>query len=109
MSNAGKKRRRANLLHKLYKNADGMCFYCKKHIPFGLATRDHKTPTARGGGNELENLVLACKSCNVLKSFFTAEEFFFALEYFEGIKELCDRLHTDALDKLRTSDPSTIP
>ena len=54
------------------------CHYC--HLPLvddtprnqqiwrslghGIATVDHKTPSAKGGGDCLSNMVLACRRCN---------------------------------------------
>lgn len=40
-----------------------------------LPTADHLVPTSRGGGHGVENLVLACGSCNSSKGAKTAEEF----------------------------------
>lgn len=36
---------------------------------------DHKVPVARGGNNDIENMVLSCRSCNRRKGKKTAEEF----------------------------------
>ena len=36
---------------------------------------DHKIPVARGGNNDIENMVLSCRSCNRRKGKKTAEEF----------------------------------
>lgn len=44
----------------------GRCVYCFK--PLSEPTIDHITPITRGGGNESENLVPACRSCNASKS-----------------------------------------
>lgn len=46
----------------------GKCFYCKSadaDTPTEMElTIDHIEPVAIGGGNELTNLVVACKPCN---------------------------------------------
>lgn len=46
------------------------CFYCgddASHV-------DHQTPKARGGTDEIHNLVPACARCNVAKGMMTVEE-----------------------------------
>jgi 5-methylcytosine-specific restriction endonuclease McrA len=43
-------------------NPDGMTF-------------DHRTPVCRGGMTTIDNLVLACRECNLTKGDMTAEEF----------------------------------
>lgn len=40
------------------------CFWCNMPLGRPTATIDHYVPLSRGGGNRLENLVLACKECN---------------------------------------------
>lgn len=40
------------------------CFYCNGRDKLGL---DHVVPLARGGPNELTNLVCCCLSCNISK------------------------------------------
>lgn len=45
----------------------GDCFYCKKPIAAEALTIDHAEPIARGGGEELQNLLIACRPCNSLK------------------------------------------
>lgn len=37
------------------------CAYCRKKKPL---TRHHVTPLSRGGGNDIFNIVPACRSCN---------------------------------------------
>jgi len=60
-----------------------VCHYC--HAPVSrdpndgerLAHRDHKVPKSQGGGNGLDNLVLACAECNMRKGArYTYEEFY---------------------------------
>jgi 5-methylcytosine-specific restriction endonuclease McrA len=54
----------------LLRHRDGnVCMYCGR--PFGpelLPTIDHVKPRALGGGDQLENLVLACRNCNGKKA-----------------------------------------
>lgn len=53
------------------KRANGRCEYChapEKLFNFNLDV-DHFLPIAAGGSDDLENLVLACRSCNSYKAF----------------------------------------
>jgi len=50
----------------------GRCFYCTQVLPLGP---DHKVPLSRGGSNDIDNIVPACKSCNSRKRDKTLEEF----------------------------------
>ncbi|AFZ67070.1 restriction endonuclease [Deinococcus peraridilitoris DSM 19664] len=56
----------------------GFCYYCQRPFDFaGLSrpTVDHRTPKARGGTDDLDNIVLACLNCNQRKGPKTADEF----------------------------------
>lgn len=66
-------------LDVLMKKFNGTCHYChckvisiphrsRKPMPDNQATTDHLVPRALGGGDELENLRLACFKCNNGKS-----------------------------------------
>jgi hypothetical protein len=50
--------------------ANHRCEYCRapENISNFLFEIDHIAPSSGGGGNELENLALACRSCNAYKS-----------------------------------------
>lgn len=37
----------------------------KRRLPDDLATVDHITPQSRGGSDELDNLTLSCRACNM--------------------------------------------
>ena len=52
------------------------CVWCGKHLTHRSpdATVDHVRCRSRGGGNGLENLVLACAPCNNLRSDVEVEE-----------------------------------
>lgn len=49
--------------------ADGRCEYCRMHQELqGAAFHvEHTEPTARGGADDLDNLALACPTCNLKK------------------------------------------
>lgn len=51
------------------------CSYCGRELHNRLATRDHKTPLARGGSDTIDNIAPACRRCNSAKGVLTAEEF----------------------------------
>jgi 5-methylcytosine-specific restriction endonuclease McrA len=60
----------------LLKKFEFKCFYCATILTKQTRTLDHKLPLSRGGTNEIENLVPACRRCNHRKGKKTAEEFF---------------------------------
>jgi 5-methylcytosine-specific restriction endonuclease McrA len=57
---------------ELIRAFNGVCGYCGKRE---LLTADHRTPLARGGGNDIANIIPACGSCNSRKGTKTEEEF----------------------------------
>jgi hypothetical protein len=54
------------LRQRVRRRADGLCEYC--HSPEKISTTrftiDHRLPRSLGGGDEFENLALACSRCN---------------------------------------------
>jgi len=44
----------------------GYCLTRQEYVPWPLEI-EHIIPVAKGGGNEIENLWLACRSCNSFK------------------------------------------
>jgi len=53
----------------------GKCHYCGAQCAFSELTLDHIVPVADGGSNSLDNLVLACRPCNVRKGKKSKDEF----------------------------------
>ena len=53
------------------------CYYCGSELPppGRKAQVDHRQPARRGGGDEEENLVPACGSCNAAKGAMSEREF----------------------------------
>lgn len=58
----------------IYKRDKGLCFWCGKKVILKhssrklMATKDHLMPQSKGGGHDIDNLVLSCGPCNSLKS-----------------------------------------
>lgn len=51
------------------------CAYCDGPLTPTTCTRDHAIPLSRGGSNDIENIVPACRRCNFSKRSRTPEEF----------------------------------
>lgn len=47
---------------------DFTCMYCGRRPPEIVLEVDHIFPKSKGGGNEKENLTVACRDCNQGKS-----------------------------------------
>jgi 5-methylcytosine-specific restriction endonuclease McrA len=63
------------LIREMY---DGRCYYCGKGGK--KLHREHRVPLARGGGNDISNIVPSCEPCNRRKGILTDDEFFKLLE-----------------------------
>ncbi len=63
---------RRKTLHKMQR---GLCAYCHKVVKLEDATVDHRTPTSRGGTDDMSNLCMSCASCNESKGRRTSTEF----------------------------------
>jgi len=60
-------------INEIFERDGNICCYCKDTKgPFHI---DHMIPLSRGGLNALDNLTVACKTCNLRKHTLTAEEF----------------------------------
>ena len=44
----------------------GLCFFCRKVLPKAEASVEHLVASANGGGSNLENCVVCCRSLNTL-------------------------------------------
>jgi len=56
-------------------DAGWLCVYCGCRLDVETATADHMVPLSRGGANCIENITLACRSCNSKKHDKTVDEF----------------------------------
>ncbi len=54
-----------SLREYLFSKHKGKCFYC--HTATGTMEIEHITPRAKGGITAINNLVLACRQCNIAK------------------------------------------
>jgi CRISPR/Cas system Type II protein with McrA/HNH and RuvC-like nuclease domain len=64
---------------RLFERDLGRCVYCGLNLKadfdrFMMATEDHLVPVSKGGTNDLDNLLLSCRTCNGLKANFTPPE-----------------------------------
>lgn len=53
---------------EVFKRDGFRCMYCGAHPPAAILHVDHIDPVAKGGGNDIDNLVTACQPCNAGKS-----------------------------------------
>jgi len=58
--------------HRLH---GGECFYCKEAVAADALSIDHAEPEALGGKEDLQNLLIACKPCNMRKGHKAIEAF----------------------------------
>ena len=43
------------------------CWYCGRHIEPSKLTKDHVFPRSKGGDNDMDNIIMVCKTCNSSK------------------------------------------
>jgi 5-methylcytosine-specific restriction endonuclease McrA len=55
-------------LYEMAKMYNYVCQYCLNKFNLKDLTIDHITPKSKGGGNDHDNLILSCFSCNTKKS-----------------------------------------
>lgn len=65
---------RVRFIEKLLKRDGRLCFYCHQTLSAEFHL-DHMQPAAKGGGDTLQNLVLACLQCNQEKHNKTVDEY----------------------------------
>lgn len=53
---------------EVFKRDSFECQYCGAHPPSTILHVDHIHPVAKGGKNDMDNLITACESCNQGKS-----------------------------------------
>ncbi len=60
--------------HELFRRDGYLCMYCGKQCTERELTRDHVIPRALGGQDQWNNVVAACRRCNLLKGGRTPEQ-----------------------------------
>lgn len=43
------------------------CWYCGKEMEPSMLTKDHVFPRSKGGDNDMDNIIMVCKTCNSSK------------------------------------------
>ena len=43
---------------------NNLCWYCGKEMEPNQLTKDHVFPRSKGGDNDMDNIIMVCKSCN---------------------------------------------
>jgi hypothetical protein len=56
------------LRFEVFKRDAFTCQYCGAHPPQAVLHVDHINPVVLGGGNEMDNLITACSTCNLGKA-----------------------------------------
>lgn len=59
----------------VYDKIGGYCAYCGCSITLSEMQADHIVPLHKGGADEVDNMLPACRSCNHYKSTLTMEQF----------------------------------
>jgi hypothetical protein len=72
----------------VYAKTEGHCWYCGEFLePFDTWQIDHQHPRSQGGADAVDNLVAACRRCNLRKNGRTIEQYRTYLE-----RRLSDKL-----------------
>ena len=64
-----------SLRRRIYDKTNGRCAYCGCELTMKSMQIDHVIPRASGGGDDEDNLLPACRSCNHRKGTSTLETF----------------------------------
>lgn len=59
----------------IWHKSEGHCWYCGRHLHPKNMHVDHFVPKCLGGGDDFDNLVPSCSTCNNLKNGSTLEDF----------------------------------
>lgn len=59
----------------MYHNTDGRCVLCGRKIEYEHMSLDHVTPLAMGGFDDVNNLQVTCKACNLFKGSILPDDF----------------------------------
>jgi predicted RNA-binding Zn-ribbon protein involved in translation (DUF1610 family) len=71
------------------------CRYCETELSSTERTADHVVPLCRGGAHSIDNLVIACRSCNSSKGRKTLEQWLESIPHMSSLRGLISsKLHT---------------
>ena len=62
-----RQQKQLRLRFQILKKYNFACQYCGKRAPEVVLEIDHKYPKSKGGLNEIENYIVACRDCNLGK------------------------------------------
>jgi len=71
--------------HSIHQKTTGHCAYCGCEITLKTMQVDHIIALDRGGKDEIDNMLPACRSCNHYKHTLTLEDFRAAIERFPAV------------------------
>ena len=87
------------------KIATGVCYYCGRQVSPNQLSMDHVIPLARGGRSTRENLVAACRDCNIQKKNLLPAEWQAYLDRLSAPAYMGEG--TEPLSGIRLADPSS--
>ena len=61
-------------MQKVRGRPTSICYYCRHRFPSGQIHFDHIVPLSKGGQHSVDNLCVACSSCNLTKGAKTIQE-----------------------------------
>jgi 5-methylcytosine-specific restriction endonuclease McrA len=98
---------------KLFARDRQVCAYCGGHFGFDDLTREHITPTSRGGHDTWMNCITACRNCNGRKGNRTLRELGWSMFYLPYVPSLHEdmilrgrRILLDQMEFLLASVPA---
>jgi len=79
-------------LFNLFNNSKGECCYCGEQLTPKSCHVDHKISLSSGGTNNVDNLVISCPRCNLIKSSKSEKQEIDEHEFFLYISKIYNRL-----------------
>ena len=92
--------------HSVLNKTAGHCAYCGCTLNVNNMTRDHVVAKSRGGTSELDNLLPACRACNLLKGDDSLDSF--RLRFFWDTLRPSDLATYDTMIRLYQRRSSTL-